>query len=69
MTSTTIGAPPVQNEAGRRRDLRRMQRRATGLLVAMTALYAVVLVAGPADGWGEWVCAGAEASMVGGLAD
>jgi uncharacterized membrane-anchored protein YjiN (DUF445 family) len=69
VTTTTVAAPPVQNEAVRRADLRRMQRRATGLLVGITAVYVVALVAGPDGGWGEWVRAGAEASMVGGLAD
>jgi uncharacterized membrane-anchored protein YjiN (DUF445 family) len=69
-TTTPDGAaPPVGDEAGRRRELRRMQRRATGLLVAITAVYVVAVVAGPDQGWGEWVRAGAEASMVGGLAD
>ena len=68
-TATTVGVPPVQHEAARRSELRRMQRRATGLLVVMTVVYLVAVVAGPDGGWGEWVRAGAEASMVGGLAD
>jgi uncharacterized membrane-anchored protein YjiN (DUF445 family) len=59
----------VTNEAGRRRDLRRMQRRATGVLVVMTGVYVVAVAFGGDQGWGEWVRAGAEASMVGGLAD
>ena len=46
-----------------------MQRRATGLLVVMTGVYVVTVALGGDHGWGEWVRAGAEASMVGGLAD
>ncbi len=68
-TPQPAAPPPVQDEAGRRRDLRTMQRRATGLLVVMTGVYAVAVAFGGDHGWGEWVRAGAEASMVGGLAD
>jgi len=56
-------APPLTDRA------RRMRRTATGLLVAMAALFAVARSQlGTHPAWG-WVLAFAEAAMVGGLAD
>jgi uncharacterized membrane-anchored protein YjiN (DUF445 family) len=49
----------------RRADLRRYKALATGLLLVAAAVYAVTLATG-SDGW---VRAGAEAALVGGLAD
>jgi uncharacterized membrane-anchored protein YjiN (DUF445 family) len=61
--------PPVAGEAQRRHDLAQMKRRATGLLVAMTAVFVIVTVFGSKHGWTGYLQATAEASMVGGLAD
>ncbi|MBV8161802.1 MAG: DUF445 domain-containing protein, partial [Acidimicrobiia bacterium] len=61
--------PPVKREAERRNQLRRMKRRATGMLLAMTLVFlAVTLLTDNTGVWG-YVQALAEASMVGGLAD
>jgi uncharacterized membrane-anchored protein YjiN (DUF445 family) len=60
---------PVAAEAERRRDLAAMKRRATGLLVVMTAVFVAVTVLGSDDGWTGYLRATAEASMIGGLAD
>jgi uncharacterized membrane-anchored protein YjiN (DUF445 family) len=46
-----------------------MKRRATGLLLAMAALFVVVTAVGHGRGWAGWVQATVEASLVGGLAD
>lgn len=61
--------PPVRREQERRHQLKRMKRRATGMLVVMTAFFLVITVF--TDGTGVWgyLQAMAEASMVGGLAD
>ncbi|MDQ1520539.1 MAG: hypothetical protein QOI55_1612 [Actinomycetota bacterium] len=61
--------PPVRGEAQRRRDLAAMKRRATGLLVAMSAAFVLVVVFGSGHGWIGYLQATLEASMVGGLAD
>ncbi|MCU0272117.1 MAG: DUF445 domain-containing protein [Acidimicrobiales bacterium] len=56
-------------EAERRADLRRMKRRATGLLVAATVVFVVARwLEERNSGWG-YLRATAEAAMVGGLAD
>jgi uncharacterized membrane-anchored protein YjiN (DUF445 family) len=60
---------PREAEAVRRRDLAAMKRRATGLLVAITVVFVGSNVFGSADGWGGYLRALAEGSMVGGLAD
>lgn len=52
-----------------RRALRRHRAFATALLVAMAALYAAITWSGEAGFWFGLVRAGAEAAMVGGLAD
>jgi len=62
--------PRLANEDDRRRQLAAMRRRATGLLVAMTAVWVVARAAEDgAAGWVGYVRATAEAAMVGGLAD
>jgi uncharacterized membrane-anchored protein YjiN (DUF445 family) len=54
----------------RARDVRTMKRRATGLLVLISAIWITVIVAAHGrGGWYAYVQAGAEASMVGALAD
>ncbi len=54
----------------RRLQLQAMRRRATGLLIAMTLVFlAAVRLGGGDDNVWTWVQAGAEAAMVGGLAD
>ena len=69
-------APPVRqvppgpaDAAGRRAQLVRMRRRATGLLVAVTLVFVALQVwAGDAT-WDDYAVATIEAAMVGGLAD
>jgi uncharacterized membrane-anchored protein YjiN (DUF445 family) len=69
-------APPVRqvppgpaDAAGRRAQLVRMRRRATGLLVAVTLVFVALQVwAGDAT-WVDYAVATIEAAMVGGLAD
>jgi uncharacterized membrane-anchored protein YjiN (DUF445 family) len=61
--------PPVRAEEGRRQELALMKRRATGLLVVMSAVFVAVTVLGTGHGWTGYLQATAEASMVGGLAD
>jgi uncharacterized membrane-anchored protein YjiN (DUF445 family) len=64
-TLTMITANPAADEE-RRRGLRRMRTLAVGLLVAAAAVYVVTL---DAEGFWGFVNAGAEASMVGAIAD
>jgi uncharacterized membrane-anchored protein YjiN (DUF445 family) len=61
--------PPVRRQQERQRELTKMKRRATGMLVAMTLFFLVITIF--TDGTGVWgyLQALAEASMVGGLAD
>ena len=70
MTAPSIAVPALADEAGRRRQLAIMRRRATGLLLAMTIVFVVARLA-EEDGatWIGYVRATAEAAMVGGLAD
>src|SRR6202165_4992926 len=63
------GAPPVSDQAARRRELRVMKQRASGLLVITTVVFVVVTILGHGRGWLGYAQAAAEASMVGGLAD
>jgi uncharacterized membrane-anchored protein YjiN (DUF445 family) len=56
-------------EAARRRDLRRMQMWALGLLLFAAAVYVVARQAEDERPWAGYVRATAEAAMVGGLAD
>jgi uncharacterized membrane-anchored protein YjiN (DUF445 family) len=64
-------APALQREptALRARRLAAARRRATGLLIAVTAVFVAVTVAGAHGTLLGYVQAGAEASMVGGVAD
>jgi uncharacterized membrane-anchored protein YjiN (DUF445 family) len=59
------------NERAKQRDLRKMKAVATGFLLVVTAIYAVArwLEAAGAPLWVGFVRAGAEAGMVGALAD
>ncbi len=62
--------PTLADEAGRRRQLASMRRKATGLLVAMTVVFVVARLAEDDGGaWVGYVRATAEAAMVGGFAD
>jgi len=76
MSATTSPAarraslPPSPNEERKRRQLVTTRRRATALLAVVAAVFVGTVVAGVEDGtWQGYVQAGAEASMVGGLAD
>jgi uncharacterized membrane-anchored protein YjiN (DUF445 family) len=64
-------APALERESAalRARRLAAARRRATGLLVGVTALFLGVTVAGAHGTFLGYVQAGAEASMVGGVAD
>ena len=63
-------APAVAlDEAQRRAALRRMKAFATGLLVAMTALFVVTRALEDGHSWISYIRAFAEAGMVGALAD
>ncbi|MGH9041905.1 MAG: DUF445 domain-containing protein [Acidimicrobiia bacterium] len=61
--------PPIRQEEHRLRQLRAMKRRATGLLVVITALYVGLTLAGDGSTLVEYAQAGAGAAMIGGLAD
>src|SRR5688500_18327897 len=60
---------PIRDEEERQRQLERMKRRATGLLVFMGGLFVVARVLEPRYAWLGYVRATAEASLVGGVAD
>jgi uncharacterized membrane-anchored protein YjiN (DUF445 family) len=64
-----LGSPPLAGEEERRRQLQMMKRRATGLLVAVTAAWVAMTVLDHGGVWSGYARAAAEASMVGGLAD
>lgn len=57
------------DDGGRSAALRRMRRRATGLLVFMAVVFAVVTLVGGEDGVIGYLKAAVEGSLVGGLAD
>ena len=61
--------PGTVADQARADDLRRMKRRATGLLLAATAVFVVMRLTTHGDGWAGYVEAAAEAAMVGGVAD
>ena len=61
--------PPIRQEENRARQLRAMKRRATGLLVLITAAYLALILFGGDGTLVEYASAGAGAAMVGGLAD
>jgi uncharacterized membrane-anchored protein YjiN (DUF445 family) len=70
MTATTHPPlPRLKTETEREARLALMRRRATLMLVAVTALFLAITFATSADGWIGYVQATAEASMVGALAD
>jgi uncharacterized membrane-anchored protein YjiN (DUF445 family) len=60
---------PISDPEERQRQLARMKRRATGLLVFMGALFLVARFFEPRYGWLGYIRATAEASLVGGIAD
>ena len=60
---------PPPDEATKRAQLARMKRRATGLLLAATAVFFAAAALGRAHPWLDPIRAMAEAAMVGGLAD
>jgi uncharacterized membrane-anchored protein YjiN (DUF445 family) len=61
--------PPIADEAEKQQALERMQRRATGLLIAAGVLFLVARWFESRHAWLGYVRAFAEAAMVGGLAD
>jgi uncharacterized membrane-anchored protein YjiN (DUF445 family) len=65
--SFALRPPPDAEE--RQRQLDRMKRRATGLLVVMAGVFIGALLLEPSHPWLGYVRATAEAAMVGGLAD
>ena len=68
-TAERLTPPALKEEERRAEELRVMKRRATGLLVVMTAVFiALTAVGGDSTAMG-YAQAAAEASMVGGLAD
>ncbi|HLZ83888.1 MAG TPA: DUF445 domain-containing protein [Caulobacteraceae bacterium] len=72
MKATVVAAPSphaARAEAARRRDLARMRRLATGLLLLMTAIFVATRLAPAAWTWTAYVQAFAEAGMVGACAD
>ena len=72
MTTTLPGAPSMPSLSSadlRRRRLAVMKRRATWLLVAVTAVFLAVTIFGGDGAWVGYVQATAEAAMIGGLAD
>jgi uncharacterized membrane-anchored protein YjiN (DUF445 family) len=60
---------PISDPEERQRQLDRMKRRATGLLVFMGALFLVARFFEPRYSWLGFIRATAEASLVGGIAD
>jgi uncharacterized membrane-anchored protein YjiN (DUF445 family) len=64
-----VSAPLTPAQRQRASLLVTTRRRATGLLVAVTAVFVVSTVLAPSAAWLRWVQATAVASMVGGLAD
>jgi uncharacterized membrane-anchored protein YjiN (DUF445 family) len=59
----------ISNPEERQRNLARMKRRATGLLVLMGALFVATSLLEPQHSWVGYIRATAEASLVGGIAD
>jgi uncharacterized membrane-anchored protein YjiN (DUF445 family) len=60
---------PITDSEERQRQLDRMKRRATGLLVAMGVVFVIASVLEPGHAWLGYIRATAEASLVGGVAD
>jgi uncharacterized membrane-anchored protein YjiN (DUF445 family) len=69
MTASPSAAPGHESAESRARRLAAARRRATALLAAVTVLFVVVTVAGARGTGLGYVQAGAEAAMVGGVAD
>lgn len=69
MEIPTITLPPVQDEAFKRRQLRNMKIRATGLLGLAAVIFLIAHWLQPQYPWLGYVRATAEASMVGAIAD
>jgi len=69
MPASPIHTPGQESPALRARDLAAARRRATALLAGVTVLFAVVTAVGTHGVLLGYVQAGAEASMVGGVAD
>jgi uncharacterized membrane-anchored protein YjiN (DUF445 family) len=67
--AATPASPPLAGEEERRAQLQIMKRRATGLLVAVTAAWVAVTLLDNGGVFFGYARAAAEASMVGGLAD
>jgi uncharacterized membrane-anchored protein YjiN (DUF445 family) len=63
------GMQELTNPEERQRNLDRMKRRATGLLVLMGAIFLVTSLLEPQHSWVGYIRATAEASLVGGVAD
>jgi uncharacterized membrane-anchored protein YjiN (DUF445 family) len=59
----------IANPEERQRNLDRMKRQATGLLVLMGAIFILARILEPQHPWLGYIRATAEASMVGGIAD
>jgi uncharacterized membrane-anchored protein YjiN (DUF445 family) len=64
-----VAIPQVADAEAKQIQLDRMKRRATGLLVVMSAVFLAALILEPRHPWLGYVRATAEAAMVGGLAD
>jgi uncharacterized membrane-anchored protein YjiN (DUF445 family) len=69
MSASSVSAPGAESAVLRARELSAARRRATALLAAVTVLFAVVTAVGAHGILLGYVQAGAEASMVGGVAD
>lgn len=69
MTEYSAAVPAMADEEAKRRQLRTMQARATGLLVVAAVVYVVATLYGEQAVWVGYVRAAAEAGMVGGIAD
>jgi uncharacterized membrane-anchored protein YjiN (DUF445 family) len=69
MSASPVGTPEHESVAVRTRRLAAARRRATALLAAVTVLFVAVTAAGVHGILLGYVQAGAEASMVGGVAD
>lgn len=60
---------PGHDDEQRRKELRKHKARATGLLIFATVVFIVLVVTTDGVGWSGYAEAGAEAAMVGGVAD
>ncbi len=68
-TQRVTDPPALPTEAVRVGALRSMKRRASGLLVVVTAAFVALTVADPSGGWVPAALAAVQGGMVGGLAD